>query len=151
VPVIRTLNQQEREGIQANITHFFSGAVGVGASKEGNAPRNRTGKESRRLKNAYTTLKGKAQRVRREADGDGDLPATSKGDVEDGRVGVGSNGANDAEVVGEVTAKQISRPKKRVAKTKAPTPNDYNDDEMEESDFAPKKGPKKRRRRVADD
>jgi len=151
VPVIRTLNQQEREGIQANITHFFSGAVGVGASKEGNAPRNRTGKESRRLKNAYTTLKGKAQRVRREAGGDGDLPATSTGDVEDGRVEVGSNVANDAEVVGEAIAKQISRPKRRAAKTKAPTPNDYNEDGTEESDFAPKKGLKKRRRRVADD
>jgi DNA excision repair protein ERCC-5 len=151
VPVIRTLNQQEKEGTQANITYFFSGGVGVGASREGNASRNRTGKESRRLKNAYTTLKGKAQRVRREADGDSDLPATSKGDVEDGSVEVGSNGANDVEVVEEATAKQISRPKKRAAKTKAPTPNDYNDDEMDESDFAPKKGLKKRRRRVADD
>jgi DNA excision repair protein ERCC-5 len=146
VPVIRTLNQQEREGTQANITHFFSGGVGVGASKEGNAPRNRTGKESRRLKNAYTTLKGKAQRVRREADGDGDLPAASKGDVEDERVEAGSNGANDVEVVEEATIKRVSRPRKRVAKTKAPTPND----ETEESDFAPKKGLKKRRRRVAD-
>jgi DNA excision repair protein ERCC-5 len=151
VPVIRTLNQQEKEGTQANITHFFSGGVGVGASREGNAPRNRTGKESHRLKNAYTTLKGKAQRVRREADGDGDLPATSKGDVEDGSVEVGSNGANDAEVVRKATAKQISRPKKRAAKTKAPTLNDSNDDEMDESDFAPKKGLKKRRRRVAVD
>jgi DNA excision repair protein ERCC-5 len=151
VPVIRTLNQQEKEGTQANITHFFSGGVGVGASKEGNAPRNRTGKESRRLKNAYTTLKGKAQRVRREADGDGDgdLHATPKGDVEDGSVETGSNNANDVEVVEEVTAKQMSRHKKR-AKAKAPTPNDYSDDETEEGDFAPKKGRKKRRRRVAD-
>jgi DNA excision repair protein ERCC-5 len=156
VPVIRTLNQQEREGTQANITHFFSGGVGVGASREGNAPRNRTGKESRRLKNAYTTLKGKAQRVRREADGDGDgdgdgnLHATSKGDVEDGSVETGSNGANDVEVVGESTAKQISRHKKRAAKAKAPTSNDYSDDETEDGDFATKKGRKKRRRRVAD-
>ena len=112
--------------------------------------RNRTGKESRRLKNAYTTLKGKAQRVRREADGDGDLLAASKGDVEDERVEAESNGVNDVEVVEEVTIKRTSRPKKRVAKTKAPTPNDHTDGEAEESDFAPKKGLKKRRRRVAD-
>jgi DNA excision repair protein ERCC-5 len=149
VPVIRTLNQQEREGTQANITHFFSGGVGVGASKEGNAPRNRTGKESRRLKNAYTTLKGKAQRVRREADGDGDLPATSTADGEDGSVETRRNGADDVEVMEEATAKQISRHKKRAAKTKAATSNDYND-ETEESDFAPKKGRKKRRRSVVD-
>lgn len=145
VPVIRTLNQQEKEGTQANITHFFSGAVGVGASKEGNAPRNRTGKESRRLKNAYTTLKGKAERVRREAGGDGDLPSSTSGDAADNANSeAGSNGTVDPEV-GEELPPQKARRKKRAAK-KAPTPDD-NDDGMEESDSATKKAPKRRRKK----
>jgi DNA excision repair protein ERCC-5 len=151
VPVVRTLNQQEKEGTQANITHFFSGSVGVGASKDGNAPRNRTGKESRRLKNAYTTLKGKAERVRREADGDGGIPAASNSDADNGTGEAGSNVIVEAEGASDGPPKQKPRPKKRAAKKKAPTPDDDNHDGTEESDFAPKKAPKKRRKRIPDD
>ncbi|MCJ1309200.1 DNA repair protein rad2 [Agyrium rufum] len=32
VPVIRDMNKRENEGTQANITHFFSGGVGIGAA-----------------------------------------------------------------------------------------------------------------------
>ena len=152
VPVVRTLNQQEKEGTQANITHFFSGGVGVGASKEGNAPRNRTGKESRRLKTAYSTLKGKAERVRREADGEGDLPATFNDDADNSAGEAGSNGgALDVEVAEKVPPKQKSETKKRVAKKKAPTPDDDDKDGADESDFAPKRAAKKRRRKIAAD
>lgn len=39
VPVIRDMNRREKEGTQANITHFFEGSVGAGAF----APRVRNG------------------------------------------------------------------------------------------------------------
>lgn len=71
VPVIRDMNQRENEGTQANITRFFGGGVGVGArqvtnaDKEGAAPRNRTGKESGRMRNAFQRLRGEAARKRR--------------------------------------------------------------------------------------
>ena len=61
VPVIRDMNKRDKEGTQANLTRFFTGAVGVGAT-EGNAPRNRTGKESGRMANAFKRLRGEAAR-----------------------------------------------------------------------------------------
>lgn len=82
VPVIRDMNQREAEGVQSNITRYFTGGVGVGAVSgrgingyngpgedgvEGSAPRNRTGKESGRMKNAYTRLKGEAEKRKRAA------------------------------------------------------------------------------------
>lgn len=69
VPVIRDMNRRVQEGTQANITRFFAGGVGVGAgTTEGAAPRNRTGKESGRMKNAYQRLRGEARKKRVEAD-----------------------------------------------------------------------------------
>ncbi|KAK5275386.1 DNA repair protein rad2, partial [Exophiala xenobiotica] len=74
------------EGTQSNITRFFSGSVGVGgranapaagsglamggegpgnAGIEGMAPRNRTGKESGRMKNAFKRLRGEAVKRRK--------------------------------------------------------------------------------------
>ena len=83
VPVIRDMNKREVEGVQSNITRFFSGGVGVGAAAtgrgingynrpganatEGAAPRNRTRKESGRMKNAYTRLRGEAEKKKRAA------------------------------------------------------------------------------------
>lgn len=83
VPVIRDMNKREVEGVQSNITKFFGGGVGVGAAMtgrgingynrpgtdavEGAAPRNRTGKESGRMKNAYTRLRGEAEKKKRAA------------------------------------------------------------------------------------
>lgn len=92
VPVIRDMNKREVEGTQSNITRFFSGGVGVGAnatsraagdrglaagstsmSAEGTAPRNRTGKESGRMKNAFKRLRGEAAaRRRKHTDTDAD-------------------------------------------------------------------------------
>ncbi|KAK5096564.1 DNA repair protein rad2 [Lithohypha guttulata] len=86
VPVIRDMNKRDVEGVQSNITRFFAGGVGAGtvvgrgingstgtgtgtggASVEGTAPRNRTGKESGRMKNAYTRLRSEAEKKKRGA------------------------------------------------------------------------------------
>lgn len=55
VPVIRDMNQREREGTQANITRFFGGGVGVGA-KEAFAPRQK-GQGSKRMAAAVDRLR----------------------------------------------------------------------------------------------
>ncbi|KAJ9651652.1 DNA repair protein rad2 [Neophaeococcomyces mojaviensis] len=79
VPVVRDMNKREAEGVQSNITRFFAGGIGVGGRginganertetsravgeevAEGTAPRNRTGKESGRMKNAYKRLRSEA-------------------------------------------------------------------------------------------
>ncbi|KAK5942959.1 DNA repair protein rad2 [Knufia obscura] len=104
VPVIRDMNKREVEGVQSNITRFFSGGVGVGAVSgrgiggssgasagnggvEGAAPRNRTGKESSRLKNAYTRLRGEAEKKKRAAldeGDDGEVEGADEGGDRDG-------------------------------------------------------------------
>ena len=91
VPVIRDMNRRDVEGTQANITRFFSGAVGVGVNTNTHTAgkgdragagmivdngaeygqRNRTGKESGRMRNAYKRLRGQAER-RKERDGSED-------------------------------------------------------------------------------
>lgn len=99
VPVIRDMNKRETEGTQSNITRFFSGGVGVGGRgiggrssglamggetiptngrtlQEPTAPRNRTGKESGRMKNAFKRLRGEAEKRRKgldEADDDDEV------------------------------------------------------------------------------
>lgn len=88
VPVVRDMNKREAEGVQSNITRFFVGGIGVGVggrgingangaagtngatdagadAVEGTAPRNRTGKESGRMKNAYKRLRGEAEKRKR--------------------------------------------------------------------------------------
>jgi DNA excision repair protein ERCC-5 len=72
VPVIRDMNTREREGTQSNITSFFSGSVGIGATssaaaaaKSGSgdssfAPRRRAVGKSKRLEGALGKLKAKA-------------------------------------------------------------------------------------------
>ena len=78
VPVIRDMNKRDQEGTQANITKFFAGGVGIGATSEANAPRNRTGKESGRMANAYKRLRGEAQRKKYD-----DVADVEDGDDED--------------------------------------------------------------------
>lgn len=90
VPVIRDINRRDLEGVQSNITRFFAGGVGAGAGSvpprgingyngpgeervEGTAPRNRTGKESGRMKNAYTRLRGEAGKKKARANAREDL------------------------------------------------------------------------------
>jgi DNA excision repair protein ERCC-5 len=65
VPVIRDMNRRENEGTQANITQFFSGAVGVGAntgtSSGAFAPRRRGEGKSKRMENALGRLHERAK------------------------------------------------------------------------------------------
>ena len=75
VPVIRDMNRREAEGTQSNITHFFGGAVGVGARRDDAtgestggvdgeqafAPRRRTEGKSKRMETALGRLKLQAQ------------------------------------------------------------------------------------------
>ena len=154
VPVIQDMNKRETEGTQANITRFFSGGIGVGAAKEGNAPRNRTGKESGRMAKAYGRLRGEAERRRRGLDGETDFPASTGADGgKDGPVGVGANASTENEE--DITQSQngqgtASRKKGTSKKKKAPTPDDEENGGNEESDFAPKKAPKMKRRKRAE-
>ncbi|KAL8820056.1 MAG: hypothetical protein Q9191_007596 [Dirinaria sp. TL-2023a] len=64
VPVVKDMNRRENEGTQANITQFFGGAVGVGATrtseKEAYAPRRRIEK-SQRMANALGRLHARAR------------------------------------------------------------------------------------------
>ncbi len=65
VPVIRDMNRRELEGTQSNITRYFDGAVGVGASAT--AGRDKVG--SRRMKDAVNKLKEKKKGAGSEAIG----------------------------------------------------------------------------------
>ncbi|KAK4235005.1 hypothetical protein C8A03DRAFT_37181 [Achaetomium macrosporum] len=61
VPVIRDMNRREVEGTQSNITRFFGGSVGVGATgpKEAFAPRQRAAGGSRRMADAVSRLRAR--------------------------------------------------------------------------------------------
>ncbi|KAK4508056.1 hypothetical protein PRZ48_001793 [Zasmidium cellare] len=80
VPVIKDMNRRLDEGTQANITHFFDGAVGIGAAGvsnnsargEGFAPRKRA-EGSKRMGNALTKMAERAKRNRRETEGGEDV------------------------------------------------------------------------------
>ncbi|KAI1614268.1 DNA excision repair protein ERCC-5 [Exophiala viscosa] len=111
VPVIRDMNKRDVEGTQSNITRFFAGGVGVGGrgiggatgsglavggegpgpgtgTAEGMAPRNRTGKESGRMKNAFKRLRGEAERKRKGLDfEEGDQQGQQDEDGQDGQNG----------------------------------------------------------------
>ena len=58
VPVIRDMNQREREGTQANITRFFGGNVGAGVNLGEGAEKN-VEKGSKRMREAVGKLKAK--------------------------------------------------------------------------------------------
>ncbi|EXJ95937.1 DNA excision repair protein ERCC-5 [Capronia coronata CBS 617.96] len=127
VPVIRDMNKRETEGTQSNITRFFGGGVGVGAAPAGRAiggaaqgqnqpargglavggegagnpeamaPRNRTGKESGRMKNAFKRLRGEAEKKRRRKDFDDDAD-TGEDVAEGGEEGAEGHGELDEPV-----------------------------------------------------
>jgi len=59
VPVIRDMNKREAEGTQSNITRYFEGSVGAGAS-EAFAPRQRAAKGSKRMADAVSKLRAKS-------------------------------------------------------------------------------------------
>lgn len=65
LPVIRDMNQREREGTQSNITRFISGGQGAGAF----APRVRSQGKSR-MEKAFSRLRAEAETRKRGADGE---------------------------------------------------------------------------------
>jgi len=80
VPVVRDMNRRGVEGTQANITHFFDGAVGVGA-KEAFAPRQK-GKTSKRMAEAVNKLRSHAVAESIGGSGPVDAPAEEEEDGE---------------------------------------------------------------------
>lgn len=146
VPVVRDMNQRSSEGVQSNITRFFAGGVGVGAAVtgrgigganeradvEGTAPRNRTGKESGRMKNAYKRLRGEAEKEKRKralGDDDEEVVRVAEADVlgVEGMVGIGEdddaddvNGGdgNEADEDKDDEASLSDKPRRKARKTK---------------------------------
>ena len=152
VPVIRDMNRREVEGTQANITRFFSGAVGVGvnpnpgAGEEGVAgARNRTGKESGRMRSAYKRLRGEAER-RREVGG-AEINGLDKGEDLNGDDGVEGEAADDREDDAAPAMKSRMKSngkKKTTTKSKAAKAVDYDEDDdpdnaADEDDYEPPK------------
>ena len=151
VPVIRTLNQQEKEGTQANITQFFSGNVGLGGAREGHAPRNRTGKESVRMGKTFKMLRGKAERSRRGQEEEVDLAPTAGNNAKaDGDSALPAH-SSEKDGVLEKAPKLAAARKKRAAKKTTSTPDEDDNAAGEESDFVPEKAPKKRRRKAVEE
>ena len=97
VPVIKDMNRRENEGTQANITHFFSGSVGVGSRQGGGgsggsafAPRRKAEGKSKRMESALDRLHRRARnQMIEEGEGngpvEGDTHATSGKGSYDGR------------------------------------------------------------------
>ncbi len=180
VPVVRDINKREVEGTQSNITRYFSGAVGAGAAggglggvrggagkalamggdapgfgrgqiqAEGMAPRNRTGKESGRMRNAFKRLRGEAEKTRHrhedddedeqggEVDGLGDIQGIEAGGSETtpatatpaASTSLDGDDVDDGDIAGDeassakgkAKSKSKSKPKqKRATKAKAQT------------------------------
>ncbi|KEF52612.1 DNA excision repair protein ERCC-5 [Exophiala aquamarina CBS 119918] len=161
VPVIRDMNKREAEGTQSNITRFFSGGVGVGGRgiggrnsglaiggesipapggtlQEPTAPRNRTGKESGRMRNAFKRLRGQAERRRKgldEADDDNEADEV-EGLAEPAFVEnlLDGDGPHPVETNDERgTAKQRSRPKRNGRATPRTDAWGSNDDDNHDS------------------
>ena len=158
VPVVRDMNKREAEGTQTNITRFFEGAVGLGVAGPTDAvgaPRNRTGKESGRMRNAYTRLRGEAERRKR-----GELTNYHDGNGVDGQGE--RSGVAEAEETEEATStKPKPNPKPKTPRMKRKSvPNDAAAKENaggldggDESDFDPvvkaKRGRKRQRKSTA--
>lgn len=133
VPVIRDINKRDIEGVQSNITRYFAGGVGVGAAPrrgingyngpsnnevvEGAAPRNRTGKESGRMKNAYSRLRNEAERKKREAAGD--IPEDDDVTIREDDAPAAETSAEASEDGDEVAEKSITKKSKRNKQSRA--------------------------------
>ena len=149
VPVIKYMNRRENEGTQANITQFFTGAVGAGAARgtqaqgqgqgQGFAPRRRGEGKSRRMESALGRLAARAkERTHGENEGEADAEALAEA------AGVETEEANGG-ARDEALAAQKSTSRKRTAPARA-ADGDSGEDEDDEYD-APRK-PAKRKRGV---
>ncbi|KIW17585.1 hypothetical protein PV08_04780 [Exophiala spinifera] len=168
VPVIRDMNKREIEGTQSNITRFFSGGVGVGgrvggtgrgamsglamggegpgnAGVEGMAPRNRTGKESGRMKNAFKRLRGEAVKRRK-----GDEFEEAEHEEEQILDGVGEPAfvqSDSVEEDGGANKTKVPSRTRRGRKSAEHKNNDQADEEEEEDgDFAEDEGPRRKQK-----
>lgn len=176
VPVIRDMNRRETEGTQANITKFFSGGVGVGAkqmARGGEGPggrdggdadvnaglgaRNRTGKESGRMRNAYKRLRGEAERRRDGGREQGDGVANDHADEDrTGNQTKESSQVDESTEVSEPASKKKGSkgPKKQSKKRKKSQRGDDNmdgdgDDADEDEVYEPTTKSRRHRRRQA--
>ncbi|MCJ1245214.1 DNA repair protein rad2 [Trapelia coarctata] len=138
VPVIKDMNRRENEGTQANITQFFTGAVGAGArgggagagQGQGFAPRRRGEGKSRRMESALGRLAARAkERTHGEDEGEGEA-------------GEGEEANGDAGEEAPATKKPKSR--KRAAPAQAANGESEDEDEDEEYE-APRKATKRKR------
>ncbi|KAF2085092.1 PIN domain-like protein [Saccharata proteae CBS 121410] len=122
VPVIRDINNREKEGTQSNITSFFGGGVGAGAF----APRIRAEGKSKRLESALVRMGNKARGMQ-DADG-------------------GSAGAGDGAAGGPASdgAAQNKRKKSTRGKRTAPVQASEEDEDEDDDNY---EGPPKKTRK----
>lgn len=145
VPVIKDMNRRENEGTQANITQFFTGAVGAGARGSGGqgqgqgqgfAPRRRGEGKSRRMESALGRLAARAkERTYGEGEGEGE------GGAGEGAGGAEGEAANQ-DAREEAPAAKKSKSRKRVVP--APAADGESEDEDEEYEV-PRKATKRKR------
>ncbi|OQN96126.1 hypothetical protein B0A48_18041 [Cryoendolithus antarcticus] len=139
VPVIRDMNNRAEEGVQSNLTKYFSGAVGVGvaggSSKEGFAPRKRAQEgKSARMGGA---LRRMAERAQSRGEGEGAIAAEG-------------TGANIDEAVAADKTKTTKARKRKSANESRAVVDDADghadtDNESDGSDFDQTERPTKRK------
>ena len=144
VPVVKDMNRRENEGTQANITQFFGGGIGVGASagkptaNDSFAPRRRVEK-SQRMANALGRLHARA---RESTMGEGEAQDGENDNAAEGRAN-GNAPQVTTDVATEATQGNSRRPspsKKRAAASDK-ADSEPEDDANEEYN-APKKAKK---------
>jgi DNA excision repair protein ERCC-5 len=144
VPVIRDMNRRMDEGTQANITKFFTGAVGVGAAAKGPggesfAPRKRLTGASKRMGGALERMAAQAEKRRSGGRVEEDDSADDSPDVD---VGI----ATDVQQTADASALSRATGRKRKQPAADEDVGDDNDGDASESE-APKRNTKKGRGR----
>jgi DNA excision repair protein ERCC-5 len=140
VPVVRDMNRRVVEGTQANITKFFTGAVGVGGNVEG-ARLGMKGKESGRMKTAYKRLRGEAERRRRGSAVDEDVDAD---DVEEE---VEESSTTTSKIAKEKLTRKPRKAKKR-AIPESPADGTEGEDDADVDELLPSRRPRKAAKRA---
>lgn len=147
VPVIRDMNKRENEGTQANITHFFSGGVGLGSNQSGAvgsgqtfAPRRRVEGKSKRMENALGRLH---KRAKDRTIGEGEMPAEVE-EIEP-RPKNGEEIENDRSEGQQRSTPTPNKPKSKSKKRPAPEDASRHDSSDDDDEYtAPSKSRKTR-------
>ncbi|KAL9026100.1 MAG: hypothetical protein Q9196_005183 [Gyalolechia fulgens] len=149
VPVIRDMNRREVEGTQANITKFFTGAIGAGARpnvkdsvNSAFAPRRRVEGKSRRMESALGRLH---EQARKRTIGEGEASETVDVNGEVNRVSSTSAPATEEDTVEQPKKPKANRSRKRAAPRDVSASTSDNSDANEEYE-APKKAKKSNRK-----